>query len=165
MTDLLIWILTFILVTASVLLILLILIQLPKKEAGIGVAFGAAATDALFGAGSGTVLTKVTRYAATVFLSLAFVLAVLQNHRAKVSGRSLDRELDKRATPTAVTPPPVPPTVPSNLPLQAVQPTLSTNPPSLMLQPPAGTNLPTLEPVGPPPATSTNSGPTKPPGN
>src|SRR6185369_17493517 len=37
-------------------LILLVLIQLPKKEAGAGLAFGAGATDALFGAGSGTVL-------------------------------------------------------------------------------------------------------------
>ena len=43
------------------------LIQLPKKDAGAGLAFGGGATDALFGAGSGNVLTKITKYAATVF--------------------------------------------------------------------------------------------------
>ena len=59
--------LTFIMVLDCMVLILLVLIQLPKKEAGAGLAFGGAATDALFGAGSGTVLTKVTKYAATIF--------------------------------------------------------------------------------------------------
>ena len=50
--GLLLGVLTFILVVDCLLLILLILIQLPKKEAGIGTAFGGSATDALFGAGS-----------------------------------------------------------------------------------------------------------------
>ena len=48
-----------------VILVLLVLIQLPKKEAGGGLAFGAGGADALFGAGSGTMLTKITKYAAT----------------------------------------------------------------------------------------------------
>ena len=39
---------------------IIVLIQLPKKDAGAGLAFGGAASDALFGAGSGNVLTKVT---------------------------------------------------------------------------------------------------------
>ena len=51
--SLLIAFLTFILVVNCLLLILLVLVQLPKKEAGAGVAFGGGATDALFGAGSG----------------------------------------------------------------------------------------------------------------
>ena len=38
--DILIWFLTFILILNSLLLILLVLIQLPKKEAGLGQAFG-----------------------------------------------------------------------------------------------------------------------------
>ena len=46
-------ILTFILVINSGLLILLVLVQLPKKDAGAGMAFGAGTADALFGAGSG----------------------------------------------------------------------------------------------------------------
>ena len=50
-------ILSVFLVLACLLLMLLVLIQLPKKEAGMGQAFGGGATDALFGAGSGTALT------------------------------------------------------------------------------------------------------------
>ena len=66
-------ILTFFLVINCALLILLILIQLPKKDAGAGMAFGGAAADALFGAGSGNVLTKVTKYATIIFFGLALV--------------------------------------------------------------------------------------------
>ena len=67
-------------VAVSVLLMLLVLIQLPKKEAGAGVAFGAGATDALFGAGSGNVLTKLTKVFAGAFLFLALVLSVMKSH-------------------------------------------------------------------------------------
>src|SRR6185369_8891827 len=63
--------------------IILVLIQLPKKEAGAGLAFGGGATDALFGAGSGTVLTKVTKYAAGTFFVLAILLSTLQSHWAR----------------------------------------------------------------------------------
>jgi preprotein translocase subunit SecG len=72
-------ILTFFLVFNCALLILLILIQLPKKDAGAGMAFGGAAADALFGAGSGNVLTKVTKYSTIIFFGLALVLGYLQN--------------------------------------------------------------------------------------
>jgi preprotein translocase subunit SecG len=72
-------ILTFFLVVNCALLILLILIQLPKKDAGAGMAFGGAAADALFGAGSGNVLTKVTKYSTIIFFGLALVLGYLQN--------------------------------------------------------------------------------------
>src|SRR5512139_3240761 len=72
--------LTFILVLDCIVLVLLVLIQLPKKEAGAGLAFGGAASDALFGAGSGTVLTKVTKYTAGIFFVLAIFLSFIQNH-------------------------------------------------------------------------------------
>ena len=72
-------VLTVFLVINCALLILLILIQLPKKDAGAGIAFGGAAADALFGAGSGNVLTKVTKYATIIFFGLALVLGYLQN--------------------------------------------------------------------------------------
>jgi len=71
--------LTLVMVLDSVILIFLVLIQLPKKDAGAGLAFGATATDALFGAGSGTVLTKITKYAAGGFFFLALVLSVMQS--------------------------------------------------------------------------------------
>ena len=61
-------------------LILLVLIQLPKKDAGAGLAFGGGAADALFGAGSGNVLTKITKYAAGVFIFLAIFVSAAQTH-------------------------------------------------------------------------------------
>ena len=67
--------LTFVLVLICLLLGLLILIQLPKKEAGLGQAFGGATTEALFGAGSGNALTKLTKYSAGGFLVLCVLLA------------------------------------------------------------------------------------------
>ncbi len=70
--------LTFLMVLNCVVLTFLVLIQLPKKEAGVGLAFGSSASDALFGAGSGTVLTKITKYSATIFFIIALVLAVLE---------------------------------------------------------------------------------------
>ena len=74
--------LTVVMVLDCIVLIFLVLIQLPKKEAGAGLAFGASATDALFGAGSGTVLTKITKYAATTFFGLAVLLSILQAQRS-----------------------------------------------------------------------------------
>jgi len=72
--------LTLVMVLTCIALIGLVLIQLPKKDTGGGLAFGGGASDALFGAGSGTVLTKITKYAAAIFFALAIILAVLQSH-------------------------------------------------------------------------------------
>src|SRR5208337_1473576 len=72
-------ILTVFLVINCALLILLVLIQLPKKDAGAGLAFGGGAADALFGAGSGNVLTKVTKWAVVIFFVLALFLGYLQD--------------------------------------------------------------------------------------
>lgn len=72
-----IWLLTFLLVLDCLVLILLVLIQLPKKEAGMGQAFGGGATDALFGAGSGTALTKMTKYTAGAFFVLTLLISIL----------------------------------------------------------------------------------------
>lgn len=87
-------ILTFFLVVNCLLLILLVLIQLPKKEAGMGSAFGGGATEALFGAGSGNVLTKLTKFAAGSFLIICFGLSVLiiKNNG---DASAIDSELEK----------------------------------------------------------------------
>jgi preprotein translocase subunit SecG len=107
-------ILTFFLVVNCALLILLILIQLPKKDAGAGMAFGGAAADALFGAGSGNVLTKVTKYATIIFFGLALMLGYLQD-RAHKQGSALEFEKQvqqKQQTQTPVSAPqPVTPPV------------------------------------------------------
>ena len=70
-------ILTFGLVLSSVLLILLILVQLPKKEAGGGLAFGGGASQAVLGAGAGNALTRMTRNLTVFFLSVALLNSVL----------------------------------------------------------------------------------------
>jgi preprotein translocase subunit SecG len=71
--------LTVFLVLDCIVLVLLVLIQLPKKEAGAGLAFGGAASDALFGAGSGNVLTKITKYAATIFFLMTIFISIVQS--------------------------------------------------------------------------------------
>jgi len=78
-----IWLLTAILVLDCLLLMLLVLIQLPKKEAGLGQAFGAGATDALFGAGSGNVLTKLTKYTTGIFFVVTLLISMMQGHEAR----------------------------------------------------------------------------------
>lgn len=66
--------LTFVLVVNCLMLIFLVLIQLPKKDAGAGMAFGAGAADALFGAGSGNALTKITKYSAGALVVLCLLI-------------------------------------------------------------------------------------------
>ena len=69
--DILTKFLTVVLFLNCLFLILLVLVQLPKKEAGLGTAFGGGTTDALFGAGAGNVLTKLTKWNAVLFLVLS----------------------------------------------------------------------------------------------
>jgi preprotein translocase subunit SecG len=75
----LIIVLAVVLVLDCAVLALLVLIQLPKKEAGAGLAFGGAASDALFGAGSGNVLTKITKWAAAIFIVLSILISAMQS--------------------------------------------------------------------------------------
>lgn len=93
----LIGLLTFILVMDCLLLIFLVLMQLPKKEAGMGQAFGGGATDALFGPGSGNVLTKTTKYAAGMFLVLSLILSVLGSNRAASKTQNIKDKLNQKA--------------------------------------------------------------------
>jgi len=81
-------ILTFFLIINCLLLILLVLVQLPKKDAGAGLAFGSGAADALFGAGSGNALTKITKWATVVFLVMAVVLSYMQDKLHSPNGSS-----------------------------------------------------------------------------
>src|SRR5436309_14277432 len=100
-------ILSFFLVLACLLLMLLVLIQLPKKEAGMGQAFGGGTTDALFGAGSGTALTKMTKYTTVIFFVLTLSLWILKAQEVKHSRTTLEKtmqQLGKSERPPA--PPP-----------------------------------------------------------
>jgi preprotein translocase subunit SecG len=126
-------ILTFILVIDCLLLILLVLVQLPKKDAGIGMAFGSGAADALFGAGSGNVLTKITKYAAVVLLLLAMGLGYLEEtaHRNRSSedfvkkvDQTQRQTINKLATTPAQAPTPAPK---PGTDLLSTQPSVTTN--------------------------------------
>ena len=99
-------ILTFILIINCLLLILLILVQLPKKDAGSGLAFGGGAADALFGAGSGNVLTKITKWATIVFLSIAIVLGIIESSLHNRNGMSdFEKRVSSPSQPTLTMPP------------------------------------------------------------
>jgi len=144
--------LTLVMVLDCLILVFLVLIQLPKKDAGAGLAFGATATDALFGAGSGTVLTKITKYAAGGFFFLALVLSVMQSNYHRRAGSEFSKRLEQAASAPL-------PSRPASTPAAATTTNLTpaaaaTN--LLSAQPPEATNLPT-------PAVTPAPAPTNPP--
>ncbi|KAB2647527.1 MAG: preprotein translocase subunit SecG [Verrucomicrobia bacterium] len=104
--SLFIGLLTALLVIDCLLLILLVLVQLPKKEAGAGLAFGSGAADALFGAGAGNPLTKITKFAAITFFALLIVISLLQKsaHGDKLKKFTSGVEAETKAVPTQAAP-------------------------------------------------------------
>jgi preprotein translocase subunit SecG len=148
--------LTVILVLDCLFLLLLILIQLPKKEAGLGQAFGSSTTDALFGSGSGTALTKMTKYAAVIFFVITFGLAILnaQQSKARLGGRL--RESIEKANKAAAAQAPAPgATQASNPPIKVEVPEIRlTNPPAAPAAPavPASPLTPSTPPTNKPAA-------------
>jgi preprotein translocase subunit SecG len=125
----LIGLLTLVMVLDCFILVFLVLIQLPKKDAGAGLAFGGAASDALFGAGSGNVLTKVTKYAAVIFFVLAIILAVMQSRYHSGGASALQKKLAGPGAPAATqtTPGPAPATTPSPTAPAVTPPTVRTS--------------------------------------
>ena len=147
--NILIFLLSFALVLSSMLLILLVLVQLPKKEAGLGQAFGSSTTDALFGPGSGNMLTKMTKYTAAVFFILTLVIWICQGHNARANRANDPRSALTAAEKAALEKPKAPPTnaaVSTNMSL-----TLSNAAPLTNSAAPALTNK-ELTPATPPPA-------------
>jgi preprotein translocase subunit SecG len=134
------------------LLVLLVLLQLPKKEAGAGMAFGGAATDALFGAGSGNVLTKITKYMAGGFFGLAIIMAAMASHKPPSGAASL---VEKVTTGTGASflPPAASPTNPFATPGGGLLElsNVPSAPPPATGQPGAASNA-----AAPPPAKGTN---------
>jgi preprotein translocase subunit SecG len=110
-------VLTFFLVINCLVLILLVLIQLPKKDAGAGLAFGGGAADALFGAGSGNALTKITKYSAIIFFGLALLIGILQDRSHEGNTSAFEKQLQQIQTqtpPTTQQPAIAPATAPKN---------------------------------------------------
>lgn len=89
-------ILVFLLIVNCGILALLILVQQPKKDAGAGLAFGGGAADALFGAGSGNALTKITKWATGVFILLAVLLGALQTHLSHGNSSEFEQGVEQR---------------------------------------------------------------------
>ena len=124
MLQITIIILTIALIVDCLFLGLLILVQLPKKEAGVGMAFGGGAADALFGAGSGNALSNLTRYTATAFFVLVFLLSILNNHAHQGGVNDLKRQMERQSalpapapstTPTAPAPSAATPAIPLSI--------------------------------------------------
>lgn len=116
--TLIIWLLTAVLVVDCLLLILLVLVQLPKKEAGAGLAFGGGAADALFGAGAGNPLTQITKYAAGAFFALLVIISLLQSSvRGNRTGDFKTRvEQESKQLPSAQSPAQSPASTPAAAP-------------------------------------------------
>lgn len=112
-------VLLFVLFLNALFLILLILVQLPKKEAGIGMAFGGGAGEALFQGGAANALSKMTTKAAVVFLSVTLLVSIMVSANSDRSSANKVNQLltedsesslpsaesnAANATPSAVTP-------------------------------------------------------------
>ena len=130
--------LTVLLVLDCLFLILLVLIQLPKKEAGAGLAFGGGATDALFGAGSGNALTKITKYATVAFFVLLMIISVIQSSSRSGKTTSFERAIEQqnKQGPTAL-PPGSPAATPAVAPGSNAAPVQLQLPPSVTTPAPA----------------------------
>jgi len=77
-------------VITCVFLVLIVLMQPSKADGGLGAAFGGGATDTLFGARTGNVLTKATVWSACIIFVTSLLLAVLIAHQ-KTSSPVLEK--------------------------------------------------------------------------
>lgn len=100
--SLLISLFTFVLVLASVLLVLIVLMQKAKNDGGMGAALGGGATEATFGADTGNVLTGWTIKLTVAFfvLSLGLYLGHIHlRHQAELEAGSALPEIEGAAMP------------------------------------------------------------------
>ncbi len=116
--SVLIGILTTVLVLNCFFLVLLILIQLPKKESGSGLAFGGGTLDMALGAGAGNVLTKLTKASASLFLLLCLVLAIIGNPSKSDISERIGAQAQPSSIPASV-PAPTPTGTLDSVPVQA----------------------------------------------
>jgi protein translocase SecG subunit len=119
-------ILTFVLMVNCAVLILLVLVQLPKKDAGAGLAFGGGAADALFGAGSGNALTKITKWATVAFVLVTVLLGSMEvkmhNGNTSAFEQGVEQQQQQMQTPRLT---PTPSATPSSAPSSGQPPAMS----------------------------------------
>jgi preprotein translocase subunit SecG len=73
----LIYLLTFILVCASIFIVLIVLMQRPSGSAGFGTALGGGAAESAFGGETTKVLMRGTIYGVAVFFMAALLLSMV----------------------------------------------------------------------------------------
>jgi protein translocase SecG subunit len=111
-------VLLFFLIINCLVLILLVLVQLPKKDAGAGIAFGGGAADALFGAGSGNALTKITKYATVALIVLCLLLGyIMDKAHHSTSAATFEKQVEQKQqqtpAPSSTAPKPAASTAPA----------------------------------------------------
>lgn len=111
--TILLTLLTIVMIFVSVFMALVVLVQKPRADSGLGTAMGGGMAEATFGAETGNVLTRATIYSAVTFFVLAFVLYLGQIHVAKRAGQ---HESTLPAVPAAAAPAAVPATQPEAAP-------------------------------------------------
>ena len=79
----LIALLTTVLILTSLFLVMVVLMQRAKSDAGMGSAMGGSSMESTFGAETGNVLTNATKWAAIVFFSVSFCLYLAHVYQAK----------------------------------------------------------------------------------
>jgi preprotein translocase subunit SecG len=77
MLDIFITLLTFVLILITLFMMLVILMQRPNTNAGMGAAFGGGVTESTFGAETTNILTRATKWSAGAFFLVAVLLYVL----------------------------------------------------------------------------------------
>ena len=77
MLNIFITLLTFVLIIITLFMMLVILMQRPNTNAGMGAAFGGGVTESTFGAETTNVLTRATKWSAGGFFLVAIVLYML----------------------------------------------------------------------------------------
>ena len=120
-------------------LILIVLMQPSKADGGLGAAFGAGATDTLFGARTGNVLTKGTIWGATILFVTSVLLAILIAHQ-KPTSIVLDKAVttQKSAEKTAA----MPASEKTAAPAKSTEPSKSAAPAEKAAEKPATTPVP-----------------------
>ncbi len=110
--TLLVNILIFLLVLVSLFLGLIVLVQKPRSDSGLGTAMGGGVAEATFGAETGNVLTRATIYAAVAFFVIGFAAYLGHIYMAKHKVKEV-QGLPALTAPAAATPEAAPVAVPA----------------------------------------------------